>query len=54
MKHHFATAGLLLAAILSYMLGWSGGGMLFLAVGVTLEIWFWVRVGRRKARPRNT
>jgi hypothetical protein len=35
------------------MLGWSGGGMLFLAIGVTLEIWFWFRVGRRKTRQRN-
>jgi hypothetical protein len=52
-KHHLATAGLLVAAILFYMVGWSGGGISCLAAGVTLEVWFWIRVGRRSARQRG-
>lgn len=53
MKHHLVSAGLLVAAVLLYMVGWSGGGILCLAAGVTCEVWFWVRMGRRTARQRG-
>lgn len=52
-KHHLVSVWLLVAAVLLYMVGWSGGGILCLAAGVTCEVWFWVRMGRRTARQRG-
>ncbi len=53
MKHHLLTAALLLAALVLYGVGISGGGSLLLAAGATCELWFWVRVIRRAASPSS-
>jgi hypothetical protein len=44
MKRHFITAGLLLVALVFYLLGYSGTSGLMFAVGAVFEIWFWLRV----------
>jgi hypothetical protein len=48
MQRHLVTAAILLAALVLYSLGFSGAGVLALGAGAALELWFWVRILRRK------
>jgi hypothetical protein len=50
MKRHLVTVALLLVAIVFYLAGLSGAGILAFAVGVVFESWFWVRVLVRRNR----
>jgi hypothetical protein len=50
-KSHLITASLLIAAIPLYLAGFAGAGVLFLVAGISLEIWFWIRIFRRKRNP---
>jgi len=44
MNHHFITPGLLLVAVVFYILGYSGAGWIMFAVGAVFEIWFLIRL----------
>jgi hypothetical protein len=50
MKRWMFMAALLIVAVALYMTGFSGGGLFVLALAVTLEIWFWLLLFKRKAR----
>lgn len=44
MKHHLATAALLIAALVCYGLGLESGGHALIWLGAGMELWFWARV----------
>lgn len=48
MKHHLVTMLLIIAALPLYVVGFAMGGTLLLAIALALEIWFWMRMVRRK------
>ncbi|RZL33103.1 MAG: hypothetical protein EOP35_18695 [Rubrivivax sp.] len=43
MKHHLATAAILIAALLFYGFGLQRGANALLIVGAAMELWFWKR-----------
>ena len=43
MKHHLATAAILVTALACYGFGLEGGGLALLALGAAFELWFWAR-----------
>ena len=49
MKHHLATAFLLLIAIALYFAGLAGAGTAAFLAGVAFEIWFWARILIKRA-----
>ena len=48
MNYQLLSALVLVAALLLYAPGFTGGGRLALVLAVVLEAWFWVRVIRGK------
>jgi hypothetical protein len=44
MKRHLVTLVLLLVAVVFYLAGLSGAGVVAILAGVGFEAWFWVRV----------
>lgn len=48
MKHHVFTALILGAAALVYAVGFVGPSWVLVGCGATLELWFWVRVLRKR------
>lgn len=44
MKHHTATAIILLLALAFYLAGYSGLGNVCFVFGGVLELWFWLRL----------
>lgn len=48
MKYHLVTTLLIIAALPLYVVGFAMGGTLLLAIALALEIWFWMRMVRRK------
>jgi hypothetical protein len=48
MQRHLLTAAILLAALVLYGPGFSGLGAIAVGAGAALELWFWVRILRRK------
>lgn len=51
MKYHLVSLLLLLAAAGLYVVGFGGGTAIALGAAIALEMLFWTRVVRRKARP---
>ena len=51
MSHHWATALILLTAVILALVGISTGASVLIGVGVAFELWFWVRLLR--ARPTH-
>lgn len=51
MKYHLVTMLLIVAALLLYVVGFAMGGTLVLAAALALEVWFWMRIVRRKPAP---
>jgi hypothetical protein len=49
MKHHIATAVLLLTALALYLAGLAGAGAVAFLAGVAFETWFWARILIRRA-----
>ena len=50
---HLLTALVLLAALACYGLGFSAPATGLVVAGMALELWFWVRILRRKPRNNN-
>lgn len=48
---HLMTGLLLLVAFFAQGYGWSIGSALLVALGLGVEVWFWVRPSRSKHRP---
>jgi hypothetical protein len=54
LKQHLLTVAVLAAAFALYATGMQGGGARVFVAGAALELWFWVRLVRRRrgtARP---
>jgi hypothetical protein len=49
--YHVITGLLLLGAFFAQGFGSAAGSALLVALGVGLEIWFWVRTARGRSRP---
>ena len=50
MNNHLLTVAILLGAILAYWFGFAIASVVALVVGIALEIWFYIRVLRRRDR----
>ena len=48
MKQHLLTLAFLLAALAFYAGGMGSGARFLVLIGFALELWFWVRLSRRK------
>lgn len=49
MKHQLFTIAVLIAALVFYSVGMTGGGRALFVAGAACELWFWAHILRRRS-----